>query len=223
MRLLSHRGFHLGAAGIHENTLAAFERAAQFGVDGIETDIRLSADAQPILYHDRLAPDERPVESLTRRELAGIADCEIPTLGEILARFPDLFWNLEVKCTAAVPATIDLVRRHSRRDRLLLSSFRHDIVRQCATQLDVACGVLVAHAPTDVRQMLGAWQGFLPVRTIIWDFNVLDAEIVGRAHQAGFQVYAYGMVTPHEHWLCEEWSLDGVITDFPERARKQPS
>jgi glycerophosphoryl diester phosphodiesterase len=217
MQLLSHRGFHLGAADIHENTHAAFERAIQFGVDGIETDIRLSADSQPILFHDRLAPDDRPVEALTRRELTEIAGYEIPTLGEILARFPNLFWNLEVKCAAAVPATIDLVQRHSRRDRILVTSFRHDIVRQCALQLDVDCGLIVAHAPTDVPEMLGTWRALPRVRTIVWDFNVLDAKIAREAAQAAFRIFAYGMVTAREHQLCRAWYLDGVITDFPER------
>ena len=47
MKVLSHRGYH-AEAGIHENTHAAFERAIEFGVDGIETDIRLSADGQPM-------------------------------------------------------------------------------------------------------------------------------------------------------------------------------
>jgi glycerophosphoryl diester phosphodiesterase len=187
-------------------------------VHGIETDIRRSADAQPILFHDRLAPDERPVESLTRRELGEIAGYEIPTVAEALARFPSIFWNLEIKCPAAVPATIDIVKRHSRRDRLLVTSFRHDIVRQCAGQLDVACGPIVAHAPIDVPQMLVDWKPLTRVRTVVWDFNVLDAGIVNQARQSGFQVYAYGMVTPGEHQLCQDWNLDGIITDYPDRA-----
>ncbi len=222
MHILSHRGFHLGAADIHENTHAAFERAIQFGVDGIETDIRLSADSQPILFHDRLAPDDRSVESLTRRELAEAAGYEIPTLAETLERFPDVVWNLELKCTAAVPATIDLIKRDSRRDRILLTSFRHEIVRECAERLDVACGLLVAHTPIDVPQMLGPWQALPRVRTIVLDVNVLDAEIAREATQVGFSVYAYGLVTPHEHQLCRKWGLSGIITDFPDRARTRP-
>jgi glycerophosphoryl diester phosphodiesterase len=220
MRILSHRGFHRGAAGIHENTHAAFERAVRFGVDGIETDIRLSADGEPILFHDRLASDERPVESLTHRELTEIAGYEIPTVAEILARFPSVFWNLEVKCTAAAAATIDVVNRQPRRDRLLVTSFRHDVVRQCAEQLDVACGLIVAHAPIDVPQMLGVWKSLPRVRTVVCDFNVLDAAIVSQAKQSGFQVSAYGMITLAEHQLCHAWNLDGIITDFPDRVHR---
>jgi glycerophosphoryl diester phosphodiesterase len=218
MQILSHRGFHLGAAGIHENTHAAFERAIRSGADGIETDIRLSADAQQILFHDRLAPDDRPVEMLTRGELAKIVGYEIPTVIEALAQFPNTFWNLEIKCAAAVPATIDAVRRHSRPEALLLTSFRHDIVRECAETLDVACGLIAAHAPIDVPQMLGAWQKCPKVRTVVWDFNVLTADLVQQAQDCGFKVYVYGTVTPAEHASCRKWGIDGVITDFPDRA-----
>jgi glycerophosphoryl diester phosphodiesterase len=218
MKVLSHRGYHPGS-GIHENTCAAFERAIEFGVDGIETDIRLSADAVPILFHDRLAPDGHPVESLTHRQLEDVAGFEIPTLQEILTRWPDVFWNLEIKCVAAVDATIDLVRRHSRRNRLLVTSFRHDIVARCAQELDVACGLIAAHAPVDVPQMLDPWRILPRVRAVVWDFNVSNREIVAQAQKCGFEVYVYGAVTPHEHELCREWMLDGIITDYPDRAR----
>jgi glycerophosphoryl diester phosphodiesterase len=219
MQILSHRGFHLGAGGIHENTHAAFVRAIKSGADGIETDIRLSADAQPILFHDRLAPGDRPVEALTRRELAEIVGYEIPTLEEALADFPAACWNLELKCAAAVPATIDVVRRQPSREKLLITSFRHDIVRECADRLAVACGLIAAHAPIDVPQMLGAWQNYEKVRTIVWDFNILDASLAQQAQLCGFKVCAYGTVTPSEHDSCRQWGLHAVITDYPDRAR----
>jgi len=219
MQILSHRGFHLGAAGIQENTRAAFQRAIESGADGIETDIRLSADGQLILFHDRVAPGDRPVEALTRRELAEIVEYEIPTLEEVLSDFPAASWNLELKCAAAVPATIDVVRQQPSRENLLLTSFRHDVVRQCADRLDVACGPIAAHAPIDVPQMLGAWQKYTRVRTIVWDFNVLDADLAQQAQDSGFNVCAYGMVTPGEHEACRQWGLFAVITDYPDRAR----
>lgn len=222
MEIFSHRGFYRGT-NLHENTPGAFERAIAFGVDGIETDIRLSADGKPILFHDRVAPGDHPVESLTHRELEEIVGYEIPTLDEILSRWPEVFWNLEVKCLAAVPITIDLLKRHPRPENILVSSFRHDIVRQCAQQLELTCGRIVAHAPLDVSQLLGAWHSISHVRSAVWDFNVLDGALVRQAKQCGFKVYAYGMVTPQEHELCREWGLDGVITDFPDRARSGSS
>ena len=217
MQILSHRGFHLGAAGIHENTCAAFDRAIHAGVDGIETDIRLSADGVPVLFHDRVVRGVHPIESLTRRGLQDLLEYEIPSLQEILESWPDLFWNLEVKCPAAVAATIDCVRRHPRPERILVTSFRHDIVQECAARLNVACGLIAAHSPIEVVEFLAPWQATPQVRTIVWDFNVVDAALVEEAQRRGFEVYAYGAITAEEHQLCREWGLSAVITDFPDR------
>lgn len=216
MKILSHRGSFRGA-DINENTHAAFERALALGVDGIETDIRLSAEGEPVLFHDRLAPDGRPVAALSRRELEKTAGYEIPTLDEVLARWPNVFWNLEIKCPAAVPMTIDLLQRHPRTEKILVSSFRHDIVAQCAGLVDVTGGLILASAPVDVAKEFEPWKAFPQVRTVVWDFNVLDAELVAQTKKCGFRVFAYGMVTAAEHRECREWGLDGMITDFPER------
>ena len=51
MLLLAHRGYHLS---VPENTMAAFAAAVALGVDGIETDVRLSRDGLPVIIHDRV-------------------------------------------------------------------------------------------------------------------------------------------------------------------------
>lgn len=216
MKVFSHRGYHFGA-DVHENTCAAFERAIEFGVDGIETDIRLSADQQPILYHDRLAPDGQAVEDLTRTELEEIVGFEVPGLAEVLARWPDVFWNLEIKSGAALDPAISLLKRHSHLERILVSSFRHDLVLHCAKRLDVACGLIMAHAPVDLPGLLAPFEPHPRIRTIVWDFNVLEVDLVAQAHRGGLQVFAYGAASRTEHELARAWRIDGLITDYPDR------
>jgi glycerophosphoryl diester phosphodiesterase len=45
---------HRGASGLApENTLAAFQLAVDLGADGIELDVQLAADGQPVIIHDQ--------------------------------------------------------------------------------------------------------------------------------------------------------------------------
>jgi glycerophosphoryl diester phosphodiesterase len=50
---------HRGAAGLApENTLAAFSKALEIGVDGVELDVQLSADGIAVVHHDfQLKPE----------------------------------------------------------------------------------------------------------------------------------------------------------------------
>lgn len=71
----AHRGLHDVAAGIPENSLAAFDRAIAAGV-GIELDVRLTRDGDVIVFHDelldRLTDKVGPVYARTREQLRGI-------------------------------------------------------------------------------------------------------------------------------------------------------
>lgn len=66
---------HRGASGLApENTLAAFRLAIELGSEGIEFDVQMSADSQPVVIHDarvnRTTNDAGPVAGFTADELA---------------------------------------------------------------------------------------------------------------------------------------------------------
>lgn len=66
---------HRGASGLApENTLAAFKLAAALGTDGVEMDVQLSADGQPVVIHDtrvdRTTDGVGAVADLSRDEIA---------------------------------------------------------------------------------------------------------------------------------------------------------
>lgn len=88
-RLISHRGEHDNRR-IKENTIAAFDRASDAGVWGLELDLRWTADLVPVVIHDpdleRVFQDRRYVHHMTFEELqAGFG--EIPFLAEVVARY----------------------------------------------------------------------------------------------------------------------------------------
>ena len=88
MKIIAHRGF---SSHYPENTLLAFEKALELGVDGIETDLRLSRDEKAIIFHDanlkRLTGLDTTPESLSLAELQALSLKEkqhIPALEELL-------------------------------------------------------------------------------------------------------------------------------------------
>ncbi|SFO36365.1 glycerophosphodiester phosphodiesterase [Nitrosospira briensis] len=81
MLVIAHRGYH---TAVPENTLSAFEAAVMVGASGIETDVRISRDALPVLIHDRVTASGQAVADLTRREIEQNVGHEVPTLDEAL-------------------------------------------------------------------------------------------------------------------------------------------
>lgn len=88
--MYAHRGLHDDK--IPENSLTAFDRAAQMGY-GIELDVHLSADGEAVVFHDdtlvRMCRvdariEDKPLAALKTLSLNGTGE-KIPTLHETLA------------------------------------------------------------------------------------------------------------------------------------------
>lgn len=213
MRLLAHRGYH---ADCPENTLDAFGSALKLGFEGIETDVRVSADSEPILYHDRVAKNGEPVAALTRKQLSDICGYTVPTLIEALNAFPAAYWNIEIKTPAAASLALPLLTRFEESHKLLVSSFRHDVAVAAAELLPtVECGLLNAHRPVAINSLLHAALPHRNMRTLIWDCEIVDPDVLRQANALGFRNVVYGARTAYEHQLMREFGVHAVITDFP--------
>jgi glycerophosphoryl diester phosphodiesterase len=212
MLVLAHRGYHADAP---ENTLAAFAAAVKLGVDGIETDVRLSRDGLPVILHDRVTPRKRAVADLTRREIEDDVGHPIAILPEILDAFPDVLWNIEIKNPEAWPVASRVLAQFQRTRRLLVTSFRHDVVRRCADELAIDCGLLLAHRPLDVGAIVAGCAGQARIRGIVWDYNIVDDSVLDVVSAGGWANYVYGAVTAAEHKRCLALGIAGLITDHP--------
>jgi glycerophosphoryl diester phosphodiesterase len=126
--IFAHRGF--ASAGISENTLAAFSAALDLGATHIESDIQVTKDGEPVLFHDldllRVAALPRKIKELTLNELREIELIDgghIPSLRETLTALPTARFNLDLKVSQAVQPTVDLIRELGAEERVLLTSF----------------------------------------------------------------------------------------------------
>ena len=88
-RIVSHRGEHDNVA-LFENTLAAFDKARDHGVWGIECDIRWTKDLVPVVFHDadlqRMFGDSLTIGQTMFDHLRKDFP-QIPTLFEVLTRY----------------------------------------------------------------------------------------------------------------------------------------
>jgi glycerophosphoryl diester phosphodiesterase len=114
--VIGHRG---AAAYAPENTLASFAKALELGADALEFDLRRSADGVAVVMHDptldRTTDRSGPVASLTAAELAQVdagyrfdehgegsfafrgKGIGVPTLREVILRFPSVPLLIEIK------------------------------------------------------------------------------------------------------------------------------
>ena len=74
VKIIAHRGL---SELYPENTLLAFEKAIEAGADGIETDLRLTADGEIVLFHDKSLKritqnNDSSIESMTLSALQGL-------------------------------------------------------------------------------------------------------------------------------------------------------
>ncbi|MDQ3524283.1 MAG: glycerophosphodiester phosphodiesterase, partial [Chloroflexota bacterium] len=143
---------HRGAAGeAPENTMAGFRWAQRHGVNILETDVRLTADGVPVLMHDgtvdRTTDGSGEVGEMTIADLQKLradrlfpgweGDVRIPTLDTLLA-MDDPFEQLliEIKddhpdrLRRLIPLVLEMIVQSGVADRVWVSSFEHDILRQ---------------------------------------------------------------------------------------------
>jgi glycerophosphoryl diester phosphodiesterase len=131
-RIFAHRGlvFQGSKQVVDENTLDAFELALEAGADYLETDLQLTRDGVPVLFHDsdltRLVGSKTSISALSLDEIKKIRlpfGGTIPTLSEALEKFPLAKFNLDFKNPTTESPGISVIASLEAFDRVLVSSF----------------------------------------------------------------------------------------------------
>ena len=114
----AHRG--APAAGTRENSLAAFSNALDSGARALESDVWLTADAVPVLVHDRIVRNglrRRPIPAMRSGDLPGW----LPTLDALYSAVgTDFDFSIDVKDPAAALPAIEVAAHHGAAERLWL-------------------------------------------------------------------------------------------------------
>ncbi|NDJ52641.1 MAG: glycerophosphodiester phosphodiesterase [Chloroflexi bacterium] len=227
----AHRGANRAAP---ENTLPAFQMAIQFGADGIEFDVQLTADDQVVVFHDldldRLTDGSGPLAERRLDELreldAGSHFREefrgtlIPTLDEVLESFGErLLLNIELKESGKPSRLAETVAqalsRHDLAHRAIVSSFSTSMLQALRRENpDIALGFL----QSDLRPMLGLVAQAGLGRYEAWHphHSLLSQNSVRRAHRRGYRVNVWTGNELDDIKRLVRFGVDAIISDNPE-------
>ena len=159
--ILAHRGERGHAP---ENTMVAFQRAADLDVDSLETDIHRTADGVIVAFHDdtleRTTNGHGRIQDFTFAQLQELdagynwtADhgqtfpyrdkgITIPSLTELFETFADFRINIDIKqeSPSIVADFATLIKKHGREQTVCVGSFDDDNINQFRK--------LLPHVPT---------------------------------------------------------------------------
>lgn len=225
-RLIGHRG----AADVRpENTLCAFEYAAQAGLNWIEFDIQLTSDKQWVVLHDetleRTSNGQGALQDYSLAEVRKLdagswfspqyAGQQIPTLTEVLdlALKLNLTCNIELKSPTVeyALAFTQFVQQRTALPPILLSSFDHNCVAQLQEYLPAMPRAYVIEQFDD--STLAAAQA-LAAYSVHCCVNKITAAEIALLREHGFAVLLY---TINDAAVAAEWLQQGIYAIFTDQ------
>jgi len=226
---IAHRGARKFAP---ENTLPAFEKAIEMGMDYVEIDLRVSADGELVLSHDstvdRMTDGKGRIDELTLEEIKALdasvgyvgdfPRTEVPTLDEAMAT-----------CHGRIKVYLDLKDAPVQMMIDVLEEF--EMIKDAAIYSGIPALIEIKSLRPDLSVMPGpgSWLAIpgvasaivrnLPAEVI--DSNILDwtVERVEEVHRAGAQVWVDTLgVKDNREGMLEaiEMGVDGISTDHPD-------
>nr|WP_281378788.1 glycerophosphodiester phosphodiesterase family protein [Paenibacillus phyllosphaerae] len=237
--IVAHRG---ASAYAPENTMAAFELAAEMQADYIELDVHMSKDGELVVIHDealaRTTDGEGLVKDHTWEELrqldaGGKFDPvyrgePIPLLREVLARYagrigilielksPAQYPGLEEKLAELIEETVQGQPSDSSATPIMVQSFDLGSIQRLAKRLpDIPRAALIGTGdqPLLTDTQLSDIAAYADY--INYNYEFLDWELVDRIHAYDRKVMAWTLRDSQDSERISRIGVDGIITDYP--------
>lgn len=230
MLIFGHRG---AKAYAPMNTLPAFRLAAEQGAHGIELDVQLSKDEEPVVIHDSTVDattdGSGEVSEMTLAQLQALdagrwfdeqyAGTRIPTLAEVFdAVGQQLYINIELKTLLPsneplVQAVAARIRRYAMTERVLVSSFNPLALKQFKNAApEIPLGFLYMTLTKPLQMMLSAedYHAVHPQQELI------DAGLMHKAAERRHRVNAWTVNDVARARELQALGVSILITDTPD-------
>ena len=238
---VAHRG---GSKLAPENTLEAFESAvADWGVDMLEMDVRLTADGHVVVIHDdtvdRTTDGTGAVRDMTLAKLRELdagyhfRDLEgepsfrnrgvrLSTFEEVLEACPDVWINVEAKERRVARPLVDVILRRGEAHRVLVAAEhegnRRDVADypgpRGASRRDCLLFWLLHRLPGGSAYTPRVDAFQVPER---WKGRrVLTPRLIAEAHRRNIPVHVWTVDDPADMRRLLAWNVDAIQTDRPD-------
>lgn len=219
---------HRGAMGYEtENTLASVQKALDMQVDMIEIDVFNIASGETVVFHDerleRLSNAGGNIETYNIVDLNKVVlegNHQIPKLQDVLKLIDNkVGLNIELK-GAGTSDRVNFITNYYIKNKgwetknILISSFNWDELREMRRlNPDIAIAILTEEDPLKAIPIAKE----LNAVAINPYFKKLTLEKVKTIQNEGLKVYTWTVNEPADITTMEEFGVDGIITNYPDR------
>ena len=219
---LSHRG---NSKKFIENSFEAFNSVIQMGYKYIETDLRITLDKEVIAFHDpdlkRLFNLDLQVKDLTFKEIAGLfkeKKCRLLTLEDALKKFPDIYFNIDLKIKEVIQDSIKVVADMNAFNRVCFASFHSGHTEKVLKHNQNA---MVSMGLKDVAlfKFFKAYDKNIKIMQIPlkWKgIKVLTKNLIQKADKCDLLVHVWTINDRNTINNLIDLGVNGIVTDEPE-------
>ena len=229
---------HRGASGTApENTLSAFKKALEIGVDAVELDLHGTADGEVVGIHDstldrttnlRGGVNQATLEAIKCADAGGWFDAEfagepVPTLEEALECIAqETIAVLEIKDPLIAEAVVAKIHKTDTLDLTVVISF-HTTVLQTIRALEprIPTGWLIGNhnkhlSPIHLCQQLGELGSSL----LNVNHQLITAEFAYEVQRRGIALWCWTVDDITRIREMKEFGVQGITSNYPERFAK---
>ncbi|MDE0467840.1 MAG: glycerophosphodiester phosphodiesterase family protein [Candidatus Poribacteria bacterium] len=229
---------HRGASGsAPENTLVAFKKAIEIGVDAVELDLHGTADGEVVVIHDssfdrttnlRASVNQATLEMIKRADAGGWFAAEfagepVPTLEEALECITqETIAVLEIKDPLIAEAVVAKIHKTDTLDLTVIISFHTSVLRTVRTlEPRIPTGWLIGNhnkhlSPIHLCQQLGELGSSL----LNVNHQLITAEFAYEVRRRGIALWCWTVDDIPRMREMKEFGVQGITSNYPERFAK---
>ena len=218
-RVIAHRGAANKRDGspIRKNTLAAFERAIELGVEGIELDVRRTADDVLVIHDEALIDDGVCIRNVHSDDIPQW----MPTLVEALEVCQDTWLNIEIQNLPGDPdydetfgismAVAALITAFEAQQRVLVSSLDFGSIQRIRENDPTIPIGWIVWGQVNPMQMVERAAG--TVDALHPSEMLIDKTLMEMCREANLLVNAWTVNDPDRVLEMHRLRVDGIVTD----------